>query len=74
MFRALTILAAAVALAVSAAPASAGTKPPQRAPGAAGFSIDIGTSEALQDITDGTSNTLARAARGRKGIIAVLIG
>jgi hypothetical protein len=73
MFRALTILAATVALAVSAAPASAGTKPPPRAPGAAGFSIDIGTSEALKGVTDGTSNTLARTTR-RNGIIAVLIG
>ena len=47
MFRALTILAAIVALAVSAAPASAGNskKPPPR--GTTSFFIDIGTTETL---------------------------
>ena len=67
MTRALTILAAVVALAVSAAPASALPRP------AAGFSIDIGTSEAAKQVTDGTSNTLQSKA-GSNGIIAILIG
>jgi hypothetical protein len=45
MFRVLTTVAAVAALAVSAAPASAGTKPPPR--GTASFFVDIGTTERL---------------------------
>ena len=121
MIRILTILAAVAALAVSAAPASAGTPEAAtgacnvrgfmdytddscmarsrsdfrarglstrwggevvssdamakaRRPGVASFSIDVGTSEALKHITDGTSNTLARSQGGPNGIIAILIG
>jgi hypothetical protein len=64
MIRALTILAAIAALAVSAAPASAGTpKAKVPRPGVASF-IDIGTAERLdlnsapKRVKDGTSNTL----------------
>ena len=48
MIRALTILAAVAALAVSAAPASAGTsKARVPRPSVAGFFLDIGTAEKL---------------------------
>ena len=94
MLRALTIVATAVALAVSAAPAPAGnaTQPPglgtrsggevvssdatarAQRPGAPSFSIDVGTSEALKQVTDGTSNTVFLSRGGPSGIIAILIG
>jgi hypothetical protein len=114
MFRALTIVAAVVAVAVSASPASAAssaTPPPRttqvvvligandygvvaprgaskgpasagtsnakvRRPHAAGFSIDVGTSEAVKRVTDGTSNTLqsVQVKPTPDGIIAILIG
>jgi hypothetical protein len=114
MLRALTILAAVVALAVSASPASAGSSkspPPRMAgvvvligandygvvaprgvsparasaatskakaprPDVARFSIDVGTSEAAKQATDGTSNTLQSVSPKPtpNGIIAILIG
>jgi hypothetical protein len=79
MIRALTILAAIAALAVSAAPASAGTsKAKVPHPGVASFSIDIGTSERLdlnsapKRVKDGTSNTLvAFVANHTEGTISI---
>ena len=62
MFRAVTTVAAIAALAVTAAPASAGQPKAKDPRPVAGFAIDIGTSERLKPapsrIEDGTSNTL----------------
>jgi hypothetical protein len=77
MFRALTIIGAAVVLAISASPATAGSSQAKVSrPDIASFSIDVGTSEAAKRVTDGTSNTLQSVSPRPtpNGIIAILIG
>ena len=86
MSRALTILAAVAALAVSAAPASAGDDPPPGAMVSPSGGEILGNDwvkapapTRLTGITDGTSNTLQFVTAtprpgGGNGIIAILIG